>query len=254
MQRRIFRSDGESGGEGAGAGGGDGTVEATKPFMAQLRGDYKTDPRVAEYDGFNEIVDDLLRTKETTSSMLRVPGEEATPEERAAFNRAIGVPETTADYEFNVPKDAEGAAKLAEEVAFLAHESGVPKQAAQKLFDYLIKATTDTRAAFTEAKETRKKETFDALRNEWKNEYPAKVAQMDKGIDWIGGESDKDRADFRKEIEDTGIGNHPGFVKAMVALGRALQEDPLIGSPGRARVEQRKGVFQYKNMDHLINS
>lgn len=56
--------------------------------------------------------------------------------------------------------------------------------------------------------------------------------------------------DLRQVLNDTGMGNHPAFVKAFVKIGKAISEDRLVGgsqqSPG-APVDDAKVLFPNMN-------
>jgi hypothetical protein len=77
------------------------------------------------------------------SGRVKIPGENATPEERAAYHKAIGVPEKVEDYSFAAPEGVQLNEGLTKVLATAALESGVPKAAFDNLASKFIAAQLD---------------------------------------------------------------------------------------------------------------
>ena len=90
------------------------------------------------------IKDQMTAARAKTDGMVRIPGEQATPEEWAAFHKAIGVPEKPEDYGLQPPaKLPEGVQHdAAMEAAFLskAKELGLNKKQVEALRDWQVEA------------------------------------------------------------------------------------------------------------------
>ena len=73
---------------------------------------------------------------------IRVPGKDATEEERAAFREKLGVPKTADEYGFEAPKalpdDLPYDGERDKRYASKAHELGIPKDAAAQLREWFI--------------------------------------------------------------------------------------------------------------------
>src|SRR5205823_13047398 len=77
-----------------------------------------------------DAVKSAVDLRKLNSSMIRVPGKDATAEDRAKFHKAIGVPETVEGYTFDIGREATDADKAIQgKIAAAAFEHGVPATA-----------------------------------------------------------------------------------------------------------------------------
>lgn len=99
----------------------------------------------ANFKTLPDVVKSLIETKRLASGkldgMVKIPGEGATPEEIAAFNKARGVPEKPEDYGLTKPQgdianlwDDESVGAFAKE----AHAKGLSKAETQWLVEYQL--------------------------------------------------------------------------------------------------------------------
>jgi hypothetical protein len=71
-----------------------------------------------------------LDLRKANSAMIKVPGKDATAEDRAKFNKAIGVPETVEGYKFELGREPTEADKAIQgKIAAKRFEHGVPATA-----------------------------------------------------------------------------------------------------------------------------
>lgn len=99
----------------------------------------------ANFKSLPDVVKSLVETKRLASGklegMIKLPGENATPEEISAFNRARGVPEKPEDYGLAKPEGEIGKLWSDEAVsAFVkeAHAKGLSKAETQWLIEYQL--------------------------------------------------------------------------------------------------------------------
>jgi len=79
--------------------------------------------KVAERSNtLDDLVQSNMDLRKQVSTSVRVPGKDATDEETAAFNKAMGVPEKVEDYVFAMP---EGVEATEADTAFQGHFAGV---------------------------------------------------------------------------------------------------------------------------------
>jgi hypothetical protein len=157
------------------------------------------------------------------SGRIKVPGEGATAEEIAAFNKAIGVPDSAEGYTLPTFKDANGnpvevdTSRLGR-IAEIAHKHGIPKAALEATLQEL--GQDDMQAMAGSEIELSKK--ADAHVKGWGAEKDAKLANVDDGIGLLGlqkGEVLKLRAALGPERA----------LDVMEQLGSKVREDTLTG-------------------------
>lgn len=103
-------------------------------------GALKDNPALKDFKSAADLAKSYVETKKMVGQKINgIPGKDATPEQRAEFNKALGVPETPEGYEFKAPDglpealrdlySEEDSAKWAKRM----HELGVPKETANTL-------------------------------------------------------------------------------------------------------------------------
>lgn len=138
---------------------------------------------------------------------------------------ADGLPET---YELTPPEGMELDTELLGEATPVFHELGLGNEQAQKLVPLA--------GRLIEKHETRKADEFNAIKADW-----AKSAQNDAeigGKNWKRTQANAARAldhfgaeagsDFRKLLDETGLGNHPVMIRMFSKIGEAVGEDGLF--------------------------
>jgi len=144
------------------------------------------------------------------------PAEEDKPAEDA---KPDGPPET---YEFKAPEGKEYDAAVLEPFAEAAREANLTQDAAQKILDRMAPALA-----------ARQQEQVTTVRTGW-----LESSRADKEF---GGErlqenlSAAKRAldsyaapEFRKLLDDTGLGNHPEVIRMLVRVGKSMNEDSFV--------------------------
>jgi hypothetical protein len=82
--------------------------------------------------------------------MIKVPGKDATPEDKAKFNKAIGVPETVEGYKFDIGREPTDADKAIQgSLAKIALDNGIPAPAMTALSKAVAELATAAKAKRT---------------------------------------------------------------------------------------------------------
>lgn len=146
------------------------------------------------------------------------PQAEATP----AKEEKPVVPEK---YDLKLPKDSTLGDAHIEKLSTYAKEKGLSNEQAQSLLERESQAVSDYVSNL--------KETQSTMLKDWVTQ-----AQGDKEI---GGEAFKQNAElakrvvtrfgtdeFKKELNKSGLGNHPELLRVFTRIGKAMSEDQLI--------------------------
>lgn len=159
---------------------------------------------------------------------VKVPGEGATPEELASFNKAIGVPDDAKGYQFTAPKGEDGAdiplnTALLERIAEAGHKAGVPKGALEAVVADYVKAQLDE----VNASDAANQEAAAKWAKAQGAEAPAKLAAVDKAAAAL----DLSRAELLSLRAAWGAEK---ALTVLARLGDGMTEDVLMGG-GKAR-------------------
>ena len=177
-----------------------------------------------------------LDLRKANSSMIRVPGKDATAEDKAKFHKAIGVPETAEGYTFELGREATEADKaIQSKIAAAAFEHGVPAQALAgitKVVSELAQAAkNEENRVAVEARAANEA----ALRKEWGADYEANKVLATRAVQAFGEvKSHPEVVDFfdKTMVNGQKLGDHPVMVRMLGNIGRRMGEGEFIGAVG----------------------
>lgn len=181
---------------------------------------------VKDLNGLAKVARDNQRALRE-SGRVKVPGEGATAEERSAFNKAIGVPETVEGYALAEVKDADGNAvplnkPLLDRLAGKALEAGVPKPAYEALVNDFVAAQVEELAASNA--------THQAEAAAWANaqgpQKSEKLNAVNRGAEALGL-SNEEVLSIREALGSRRT------LDALSRLGAGISEDVLLAGDGR---------------------
>jgi hypothetical protein len=165
------------------------------------------------------------------------PGDDATPEERAAFFTALGRPATPDEYDLEgfappagLPWNADIQASMLREM----HAAGLNNSQARSL----INAYADMQESAFDAVATRQaanaERALSGLQAEWGERFEARLDLAGRAFRATFGEAFDDVAGLA--LADGGrVGDHPEFVRAFATLGERMAEPELVGAGATSR-------------------
>ena len=238
-------------------------------WTAQLPDDLKTNEAFTGYETIGDLAKDHLDVKgklgESEGKIKDFEGkvvdlekrlgdsipklsEKATPEEIAAFHKALGVPDKAEDYKFEKPKDLPEGLNYQDNVvqwwAQTAHEIGLSDKAAKSIFEKYNKlAVEQYNQQVRELAAQVEKENATAqaaLKEKWGTEYDKNYELAVRCMKHFGGE------EFGKKVIEYGLGNDPAFLEFMVNVSKAFKDDTLADlTMGKAKEELKPGQLQW---------
>ncbi|MEV4934415.1 hypothetical protein [Sphingobium sp. LSP13-1-1.1] len=223
-------ADDDAAGIGGAGGGGDGQDPEFYGLLSAEggEGDNPSNRDYIKGKGFKDI-DALVKSYREAeravrdSGRVKLPGENASDDERKAFARAIGVPEAVDGYEIKGPEGVPLNEALITKLSESALKHGAPKAAFQGLVADFIQLQLDE----AEAARVEQDGKAQAQLKAWGAEGNAKLAFVDKATAALG----LNREDLQ------GIRSAIGADRALqlfARLGEGMAEDALL-SGGRGR-------------------
>jgi len=195
-----------------------------------------------------------LDFRKKNSAMVRVPAADASAEDRAKFNKAIGVPETVDGYKFDIGREPTETDKAIQgNLAKIAFENGIPAQA----MTALSKAVSELAAA-TKAEENRvaveaRAANEAALRKEWGADYEANKTLATRAVQAFGEvKSHPEVIEFfdKTMVNGQKLGDHPVMIRMLGNIGRRMGEGEFIGAVGsdqRASLQSEMQQLMHDN-------
>lgn len=143
-----------------------------------------------------------------------------------------GAPEA---YAFTMPEGFELNSEVSGEFEAYARDLNLPQDKAQAVVDMGVK--------LMQSAQTKQVEAFQAQQAEWRNavvnDKELGGAALAENLSYAAKVLDTFAPDLRAVLDETGLGNHPAFVKAFVKIGKSISEDRLVGgaqqTPGAAQ-------------------
>jgi hypothetical protein len=234
----MMPPEGEAGTTLMGAEGDKGSQTPTEAptWMAQLPDDLKTNESLAKYATIGDVSRGLLDLSGKLEGTVRIPGEDATDEDKSSFFNALGRPETAEKYEFTRPTLPEGINyDEAQEGAFrtMAHEIGLSQAQAEKLYGFYHQNILDSYKEYVNTATKAKEEAETELKKEWGDQYNGNLEVAKRAMREFGGE------EIAKFMEGSGLGNNPLLVKLFNQIGKAMLEDNLQSGKVKGEEEER---------------
>lgn len=177
--------------------------------------------------------------KLTSGKLMAQLGDDATPEEVAAYRKQAGIPETPEGYDFKAPEglqitDADKAVIDAMKPAF--HELNIPPKQAEALVNRVLAMNADTvQHLYESARDkttTQRAEIMAELGNEFKPALRVAESWMDQTI----GPERRGALVELTLADGTKLGDHPDFVRLWVNAGKVASGDGLL-LDGRGAIE-----------------
>lgn len=199
---------------------GRGASEAKHPaWMAQL-GNVEADKakKLSKFEKIGDLANNYLELEKKLGSSLVKPGDDASAEEKEAFYRALGKPESADKYSI----EGEDAAMFRK----MAYENNLTDAQAKAFYKSLQDVGNNAIAAQKAAFEQQTKDTQAALQKEYGKDYSTKIEMLKRGVAAYGGEK------VGAKLQQAGLLGDYDVVKMFILLGEQSAE---AGSPGSSK-------------------
>lgn len=228
------------GGGGAGAGGGD-PAPIVVP-LEMLPEDLRGNASVTKFakDGKVDVSNSLksyIELEKRLGNSIRIPGAEATAEEKDAFRKQLGVPGAPADYGIQAGSDNEIDKSMVDGFLKTAHDAGLTKGQAEVLYGWWGEFSEQVQAKSGE----KVKEIETKLKNQYGDDFDRVTRDAKKTFYQFGSETLKARIDAGDPI-----GNDMDLIETFIAVskgmseGRFVQGDLILNTASniQARIDQ----------------
>lgn len=251
--RVNYNADGGAGGGDSSAGGDQGAGDKQAPgWISALPDEFKTNDYVKGFEKPGDFVAAALALKAEHEGLkprlekaIFKPGEDATDEQRAAYYKALGVPESADGYEFPKGEGIEHDEKMigwAKETFKAANLNTEQASTISKAWDGFMQGMAEAQKT---AEAEGIKTADDALKAEWKSDYDKNIAETQRGYQAFE-KTVPGFAEFLSMETTAGIavGNHPMMLKVFHTIGQAIGDDMSLASLPRGEKKESKPGLQ----------
>ena len=228
--------EGAEGGDAGGAGNeGGGVSPETPSWMNSMPDAYKQNEGFAKFgeaaDAYAKF-DELLKAD---GDALKIPGEDATDEERNAFFSKMGRPDAPEGYEIAKPEGWPEGVPYDDNLdsAFMqeAFKLGVPADTAKNLHGWWNNMVMETHKAEQAATE----KAVNDLKDKWPgDQFKEKMTLAERAFNKFGNE-DTDAFLENTKIDGKPLGSHPMFVSLFAEIASKIGDDDLNTGDGGGR-------------------
>lgn len=162
---------------------------------------------------------------------IPVPGKHATDEDWQNVFKRLGLPETADKYEINLPKDSKFDPAFLTSYKDVALKAGILPKQAQALMEWYQGEAGKAQAgqagqveAQAQAQKVESDKALASLKEEWGKNWDQNVSRAQGAVREFGS------PELSALLNQTGMGNHPAFIKLFSKMGGVLQEDTLKGN------------------------
>jgi len=196
-------------------------------WRSGLPEDLKTEKSLESFKDVGGLAKSYVEGQKLIGGSVRVPKDDATPEDWAKFHSKMGRPDDVAGYGFVKPEMPEGVEwdeGLVDWFGKTAHDAGLSKAQAGKL----VQAWNDNQ--FSQAHEAQKtmKQELGALQESWGDQFDGRVELGLRGIERLLPAEEVTQ--LKALMDSSGIGNHPLMLKYAYQVGKLMKEDGYIVS------------------------
>lgn len=206
-------------------------------WSAQLPDTLKENQSLLQFKTIGELGNKFIETDGKLKNAIFMPGEKATPEERATFNKQLGVPESPDKYQFDkleAPEWFEHDEEGTQNFRKWAFENGLPQKATAKLYNQIMTARIAEEKELKDILVERQTRSENALKDLWKTDYAANkelaIRGLENGAKSILGEERGTK--FAQFLKDSHLADDPFFLQFFHGIGKAMDSDKTAFGTG----------------------
>ena len=198
--------------------------------------EFTTDSTYTDTKSFNDVVKKGVHSSRMIGKdKIVIPGENATDEERSEYYTKLGRPQDETGYELNPPEDApEGwDTSMSEGWKKFMFENNVPKNIAEKSWDYVQKLSIDGYNNQVSTYTDRIEREMSNLKKDLGTAYDDKMNLVKQVVLKFGGQETLDW------VNKSNLNNESTALKLLINIGEAISDDKLLPSVRPSKGETR---------------
>ena len=214
---------------------GKGSETQHPAWMSQI-GDITKDAAKAEklskFAKLSDLANAYMELEGKQGNALVKPGDDASDEEREAFYKALGKPESADKYSIEGDQ--------AELFRQMAYKNNLTDDQAKALYAAVKEAGENELAKMQANYQQQAKATQEALQSEYGKDYPKKIEMLKRGVNTYGGK------EVAEKLQQAGLLADVNIVKMFILLGEQSAE---AGAPNHS--EKTDGYKSIQQGGHL---
>lgn len=197
----------------------------TEGWLDRLQGFDDAKQILGQFRDINGVFKTLVsqqRLLGKKADAVLIPNEKSTPEERAEFNKKLGIPDSVDGYKGIRPaKLAENSSwddNVSNVLAEMAHKNGIPPKAWQNIVNMMGEMERQELEVAQQQEMQQLENSRKMLAEEWGDKFDINMSKAKRLVQLGGG-----------DLGDPGL-TSPGVVKMLARIADTLSDDKLVSS------------------------
>lgn len=192
----------------------------------------KTYPAVAgKFRNLGDFAKSYSEMEKYQGGSVRLPGENATPEQWAEFYNKVGRPEAADKYDIKFPDGTTVNDDLLSSFRGTAHQLGLSQRQAAGLAEWFAGQSGGLAESNAAAAKADQAKWESELKQEWGYTYDRNVNLAGRGF--AAAVEGNPEHPLAKLMDSTGLGNHPTMIRFFHDLALKLGEDKFVDADQR---------------------
>ena len=223
-------SMGDAGAEGAGDAGGS-SAGSAMDWRASLDETLRADPTLADIKDLNGLAKSYVHAQRMIGKdKVSIPIEGADPSEWDMFYERLGRP-GDGNYKLEpngvVPDGLEFDPASLDRFKKIFHSHGLTQKQAEGLFKDYMGYVGEQHQAIAQTGQASREQWVSEVKSEFGKAFDERVDLAVRAVETFGGQ------ELIQWLDQTGLGDHPMFVKMFAKIGQQMQE--ALATPGQSR-------------------
>lgn len=200
----------------------------TEPWFHSLDESVRTNPYVAQSKDLASFVKSAIDTKSMVgANTIKLPGENASDDDRANFYKQLGRPDSADGYKATVAPANEAlfSKEIQGKMFETFHKAGLSAAQGQAIVDGYMGLMNSDYEAMTTANQTRDAGFVTELKNEWGTNFEGNLKTAQLAAREFGGVN----GELIAVLNEAGLGSNPQVLKFLHQVGTKLIDDSAIG-------------------------
>lgn len=214
-----------------------GTIDAgssagsMQDWRASLDETLRADPTLADIKDLNGLAKSYVHAQRMIGKdKITIPQEGADPSEWDGFYERLGRP-GDGNYKLDptglMPADLPFDPQVLDRFKKVFHAAGLNQKQAEGVFKNYLEYVGEVHSNNTKGVETQRQEWVNTVKKEFGRAFDERVDLAVRAVETFGGN------EIVQWLDQTGMGDHPMFVKMFAKIGQQMQE--ALASPNQSR-------------------
>jgi len=208
-----------------------------------LPDDIKSDETLGRFEDVGALAKSYLEARTMIGSdTVKIPGTNATDDERSAFYSKLGRPDQADGYTMpteGMPEDFEIDDLRLGKMRDAAHAVGISEQQFAALLRADANFASEQMLDYNNNQQLASDENVAKLRADFGDAFDQQIALAQRAVRFSGGD------ELKTFLDQSGMGNSPAMVKAFAKIGLMISDDEVVGGGhGQPRINTPEGAKQ----------